>query len=128
MASKEQILVREFKLADLDSVKELINRTINVCYNGFYLREVMDYFEMYNWEGNILKAARDGYIVVVETQQRIVVTGSVIGNVILRVFVDPTYQKKGLGGMIMNALESRAAANGVKVLQLRALANAKKVL
>lgn len=126
MLSKEQMLVREFRLADLEGVKELISRTIDVCYNGFYLKEVMDYFDMYNWDGNILKAARDGYIIVAETQGRIVGTGSVIGNVILRVFVDPMHQKRGLGKMIMNELESLAAANGVKVVQLRALANAKK--
>jgi len=126
MLSKEQILVREFRTSDLESVKELINRTIDVCYNGFYLREVMDYFGMYNWDGNILKAARDGYIVVVETQGKIVGTGSIIGEVVLRVFVDPGYQRQGLGKMIMNELERQAATNGVKIVQLRALANARK--
>jgi GNAT superfamily N-acetyltransferase len=126
MVAKEQILVRQFQLADLDDVKKLINRTIDVCYNGFYLKEVMNYFDMYNWDGNILKAARDGYIVVAEMQGEIVGTGSVIGDVVLRVFVDPDHQKQGLGRMIMNELESRAAANGVKILQLRALANARK--
>jgi len=126
MVAKRQISVREFRLADLDSVKELINRTIDVCYNGFYLKEVMSYFDMYNWDGNILKAARDGYIVVVETQEKIVGTGSVIGSTILRVFIDPGHQKQGLGRMIMNELESRAEANSVKILQLRALANARK--
>lgn len=126
MIAKEQISVREFRLADLDSVKELINRTIDVCYNGFYLEEVMNYFDMYNWDGNILKAARDGYIVVVETQGKIVGTGSVIGDTVLRVFIDPDHQKQGLGRVIMNELEKRAEANGVKILQLRALANARK--
>ncbi len=126
MLSKEQILVREFRTSDLESVKELINRTIDVCYNGFYLREVMDYFGMYNWDGNILKAARDGYIVVVETQGKIVGTGSIIGEVVLRVFVDPGYQRQGLGKMIMNELERQAATNGVKIVQLRALANARR--
>jgi len=118
--------VREFRTSDLESVKELINRTIDVCYNGFYLREVMDYFGMYNWDGNILKAARDGYIVVVETQGKIVGTGSIIGEVVLRVFVDPGYQRQGLGKMIMNELERQAATNGVKVARLRALANARR--
>ena len=126
MLSKEQILVREFRTSDLESVKELINRAIDVCYNGFYLREVMDYFGMYNWDGNILKAARDGYIVVVETQGKIVGTGSIIGEVVLRVFVDPGYQRQGLGKMIMNELERQAATNGVKIVQLRALANARR--
>jgi GNAT superfamily N-acetyltransferase len=126
MTPKKQIVVRQFRLADLDSVKELINRTIDVCYNGFYLKEVMNYFDMYNWEGNILKAARDGYIVVVEKQGKIIGTGSVIGDTILRVFVDPGHHKQGLGKMIMNELEKQAEANGIEILRLRALANARK--
>lgn len=126
MLSKEQISVREFELSDLESIRELIKKTIDVCYNGFYFKEVMDYFDMYNWYGNILKVAREGYITVVEIQGKIVGTGGVIGDVILRVFVDPSYQKQGLGRMIMNELEMHAAASGVKVVKLRALANAKK--
>ena len=126
MLSKEQILVREFRTSDLESVKELINRTIDVCYNGYYCNKVMNYFDMYNWDGNILKAARDGYIVVVETQGKIVGTGSIIGEVVLRVFVDPGYQRQGLGKMIMNELERQVATNGVKIVQLRALANARR--
>ncbi len=126
MLSKEQISVRGFRLSDLENVKELINRTISISYNGFYVKEVMNYFDMYNWDGNILKAARDGCVVVVEAHGKIVGTGSVMGNVISRVFVDPGYQKQGLGKMIMKELERRAATNGVKTVQLRALANAKK--
>jgi len=126
MLSKEKISVREFELSDLESIRKLIKKTIDVCYNGFYFKEVMDYFDMYNWYGNILKVARDGYITVLEIQGKIVGTGSIIGNVILRVFVDPSYQKQGLGRMIMKELEMRAAADGVRVVQLRALANAKK--
>lgn len=126
MLSKEQILVRGFRLADLENVKELINRTIDVCYKGYYCNEVMEYFDMYNWDGNILKVARDGYIVVVEKQGKIIGTGSVVGDVISRVFVDPGQQRQGLGKMIMNELERQAATNGVKVARLRALANARR--
>ena len=126
MLSKEQILVRGFRLADLENVKELINRTIDVCYKGYYCNEVMEYFDMYNWDGNILKVARDGYIVVVEKQGKIIGTGSVVGDVISRVFVDPGQQRQGLGKMIMSELERQAATNGVKVARLRALANARK--
>lgn len=126
MLSKEQILVRGFRLADLENVKELINRTIDVCYKGYYCNEVMEYFDMYNWDGNILKVARDGYIVVVEKQGKIIGTGSVVGDVISRVFVDPGQQRQGLGKMIMSELERQAATNGVKVARPRALANARK--
>ncbi len=126
MLSKEQVLVRRFRSSDLESVKDLIHRTIDVCYNGFYLEEIMHYFDMYNWDGNILKVARDGHIVVAEMQGRIVGTGSIIGDTILRIFVDPAYQERGLGRMIVNELERQAAAKGAEIVRLRALTNAKK--
>ena len=126
MLPKEQVSVRKFKLSDLESVKDLIHKTINVCYNGFYLKEVMDYFDMFHWDGNILKVAREGHIMVAEIQRRIVGTGSIVRDTILRVFVDPACQRQGLGRMIMSELERQAATNGVKVVQLRALAAAKK--
>ncbi|MCX5636356.1 MAG: GNAT family N-acetyltransferase [Planctomycetota bacterium] len=126
MLSKEQIKVRDFELSDLEYVKDLVKRTINICYRDVYCKEIVDFFDMFHWDGNILKTARDGYIVVVEVQGKIVGTGSIIGGAILRVFVDPAYQKQGLGRMIMNKLEMRATANGVETVQLRALANAKK--
>lgn len=126
MLSKKQVKVREFELSDLEYVKDLIKRTINICYRDVYCREIMDFFDMFHWDGNILKTAQDGYIVVAEVQGKIVGTGSVIGSAILRVFVDAAYQKQGLGKMIMNELEMRAMANGVGTVQLRALANAKK--
>lgn len=126
MLSKEQIKVRDFELSDLEYVKDLVKRTINICYRDVYCKEIMDFFDMFHWDGNILKTAQDGYIVVAEVQGKIVGTGSLIGGAILRVFVDPSHQKQGLGRMIMNELEMRATANGVKTVQLRALANAKK--
>jgi GNAT superfamily N-acetyltransferase len=126
MLSKKQIKLREFELSDLEYVKNLIKRTIDICYRDVYCKEIVDFFDMFHWYGNILKTAQDGYIVVAEVQGKIVGTGGVIGGAVLRVFVDPAYQKQGLGKMIMNELEMRATANGVKTVRLRALANAKK--
>jgi GNAT superfamily N-acetyltransferase len=134
MSSKEQVRVREFEPSDLEEVRDLINRTINVCYGDFYLKEILNYFDMFHWGGNILKAARDGYTIVAdfgelsraESHGKIVATGSLAGEVILRVFVDPEHQKQGLGRMIMKELEMRASANGVQAVRLRALANARK--
>jgi len=125
MLPKEQIHLREFEPSDLDQVRDLINRTIRVCYGDVYLKEIMDYFDMFHWGGNILKGARDGYTVVAETRGKIVATGSLAGEAILRVFVDPAHQKQGLGRVVMKELEKHAAARGVQVVRLRALANAK---
>lgn len=126
MSSSQQVRVRAFEPPDLEGVSDLINKTIRVSYGDIYLKEIMDYFDMFHWGGNILKAARDGYTVVADRQGKIVATGSLAGEAILKVFVDPAHQKQGLGGMIMKELEKHAAASGVQTVRLRALANAKK--
>ena len=126
MSVKQEIRIRKFERPDLEEVKALIERTIDTCYDGYYCREVMDYFDMFHWPGNILKVAREGFVAVALIEGKIVATGSIIKDKILRVFVDPSYQKRGLGRMIMDALEKQAAAGGLKSVQLRSLANAKK--
>lgn len=126
MSSREQIQVRRLEASDLEEVGNLIKRTIDACYGDLYCKEIMNYFDMYHWGGNILKAARDGYTVVAETQGRLVATGSLAGEVILRVFVDPAHQKQGLGRVIMRELEAHAIAAGLQAVRLRALTNARK--
>jgi GNAT superfamily N-acetyltransferase len=126
MLLKEKVRVRRFEIKDLEEVKELIARTIEVCYGDYYLKEVIDFFGMFHWDGNILKTALDGYIAVAEVNGRITATGSLMDDFILRVFVDPKHQKKGLGRMIMVGLERQASARGVKVLRLRSLASSRK--
>jgi len=126
MSTKEKIRVRRFEIKDLEAVKALIERTINVCYGDYYLKEVIDFFGMFHWDGNILKTAQDGFVAVAEVNGKIAATGSLMDDFILRVFVDPRHQKKGLGRMIMDELERQAAARGVKVLQLRSLASSRK--
>lgn len=126
MSGKEKIRIRKFERQDLEEVKALIEKTIDTCYDGYYCREVMDYFDMFHWPGNILKIAHEGFVAVALIEGKIVATGSIIKDKILRVFVDPSYQKRGLGKMIMDELEKQAAANGLKSVELRSLANAKK--
>ncbi len=58
------------------------------------------------------------YILVAEQGRTVVGTGALVGSEILGVFVDPRCQGQGYGRALMNALEGRAAKNGVRMVQL----------
>ncbi len=120
MTGKNHLRVREFRETDLFAVKALIHRTLVVCYAGHYCPEAIRFFVNYHDEQAILRDARDGCIIVFEKAGRIVGTGTLAGNEIKRVFVDPACQQEGVGRLIMEQLENLAAGAGVPLVRLDA--------
>jgi GNAT superfamily N-acetyltransferase len=57
---------------------------------------------------------------VLDKAGRILGTGTVVGDEIKRVFVDPTFQKQGFGRRIVQHLEEAAALQGAKTVKLDA--------
>jgi GNAT superfamily N-acetyltransferase len=125
MPVKKEIRLRRFESRDLEEVDTLIERTINACCRRFCRKEIIAFFGMYRRQENILKTASDGYVTVADVNGKVAATGSLLGDLVLRVFVDPLHQKKGLGRMIMTALERQAASAGVEGLRLRSPAGAR---
>ena len=120
MTGRNNLSARTFRETDLFAVKSLIHRTIATCYPGHYCPEAVRFFENYHDEQAILGDARDGCTLVFEKAGRIVGTGTLAGNEIKRVFVDPACQRQGVGRLIMEQLENRAAATGVATVRLDA--------
>jgi N-acetylglutamate synthase-like GNAT family acetyltransferase len=120
------IRIRKFASSDLHAVKNLIRHTINICYSGVYPKEVIKFFLDYHNDRNILKEAKEGYTIVLRRNNRIVGTGTIIGDHILRVFVHPKLQKQGFGKLIMQKLEAKAVSAGVKTINLDASLPSKK--
>ena len=110
--------VRVFKETDLGQVKNLIDKTIDTSY-AYYPTEFINY-----WKNNvhskdsILKDALEGFTLVAELNKEIVGTGTLVGSEILRVFVNPRFQRKGIGKKIMSLLEEHARENGVDAVYL----------
>ena len=61
-----------------------------------------------------------------EKNNHIIGTGTIIDNHIMRVFVNPKFQKRGLGKLIMNKLEGKAISSGVNKVKLDASLPSKK--
>jgi GNAT superfamily N-acetyltransferase len=124
--SVNNVKVREFKKEDLSKAKKLIDRTIDANYSH-YPTEFIGY-----WKNNlhsktsILKDSICGFILVVESEEKIVGTGTLLGSEISRVFVDPIYQRKGIGKLIMIILEKQAIGKGVDVVHLTSTAASKR--
>jgi GNAT superfamily N-acetyltransferase len=120
MAKRTGIRIRRFSRSDLTAVKELIDSTIDICYSADYPKEAVQYFKQYHCEENILKGEEKGWTIVLEKNNRILGTGTIINDHILRVFVNPKFQKQGLGKLIMNKLEDKAISSGVNKVKLDA--------
>jgi GNAT superfamily N-acetyltransferase len=125
MRTREQPAIREFRVSDRFAVKSLVHRTIAVCYPAYYPLEAVRFFANYHDEKAILRDAHEGCTLVLEKAGRILATGTLVGEEIKRVFVEPGLQQHGLGRFIMRQLEGKAASWGVGVVRLDASLPAK---
>jgi GNAT superfamily N-acetyltransferase len=126
MSDHLDISIREFEQSDLPAVKALVDRTIDVCYTGAYCPEAIQFFKDWHSDQKILNDASRGHIIVLEMNGRVVGTGTLVGDEIKRVFVEPSLQKRGLGRIIMRRLEDKAAAVGIGSVRLDASLPSKK--
>jgi len=120
MIEKAQSSVRIFREADLMPLKSMIHRTIAVCYPGYYGAEAVRFFMNYHDEQAIRQDARTGCTVVLDKAGRPIGTGTLVGDEIKRVFVDPMAQRQGAGRRIMQYLEEQARSSGVVTVRLDA--------
>jgi GNAT superfamily N-acetyltransferase len=120
MRKRCNITIKKLKSSDVDTVRVMIQNTIDVCYPSHYNREAIKFFKDYHNNDNILKGAKEGYTIVLERNNQIVATGTIIDSHITRVFVDPAFQKNGFGKIIMQKVEAKALSAGVSVVKLDA--------
>jgi putative acetyltransferase len=126
MLNQANIHIRKLRRSDLATVKELIYNTIDICYSSGYPKEAIKYFKEYHCDKNILKGAAKGWTIVLEKGNHIIGTGTIIDNHIMRVFVNPKFQKQGLGKIIMQKLEDKAISSGLRKVKLDASLPSKK--
>ena len=114
------IRLRKMKEADLQSVYELVQDSIQVSYAGVYPPEAIEFFKNYHSPENILKDLNQGYIIVVESGGQILGTGTLLGTNVCRVFISPQHQRQGIGKIVANKLERKARSEGLEKLDLSA--------
>jgi GNAT superfamily N-acetyltransferase len=114
------ILIRPFQPGDLESVYELVHDTIDISYRADYSDRAIDMFKRYHSRESILENAPDGHILVAVIDGAIVGTGTLEGAHIRRVFVSPQHQRRGISKLIAAALEKKALAENIDVIDLAA--------
>jgi len=121
----KDIEIRRFNKKDLPAVYRMIQDTIAVCYSGFYPPEAIEFFKDYHNKENIIKDAAAGYTIVAECNGEIVGTGTLLDTNIRRVYINPLYQRQGIGKTITQRLEKKAFTMGLSNLDLEGSLNSR---
>ena len=125
MPEQNHISTRIFQPSDLIAVKSLVQITIDTCYSKVYPKEAVQFFKDWHCDEKILKSAKEGYTILLHQDTRIVGTGTIVDGEVMRVFVDPAFQRRGFGKLIMRKLEERAVSTGIDLVKLDASLPAK---
>ncbi len=108
--------VMNYRYATLQDARELteaVQNTIRQIYPDFYCEEIVTAFLELHCLENITQDIKHGNTIIVKLNGKIAGTGSIEdGRHITRVYVLPQFQRQGVGGFIMNVLESKIKANG----------------
>jgi GNAT superfamily N-acetyltransferase len=126
MPKRCDITIRKFNFSDLDTVRGLIQNTVDVCYSDVYSKEAVRFFKDWHCDENVLKDANEGHTIVLEKDCRVIGTGTFVGNEIKRLFVEPAFQKNGFGKILMQELEKKAFLADVGNVKLDASLPSKK--
>ena len=111
---------RTFRPDDLDRVHALCQRTIGLSYAGVYPPRAIAHFREHHGRDQIAADAAQGLTLVWERDGRLAATGTLLGDEIRRVYVDPACQRRGLGRTLMAALEQHARQQGIARVELYA--------
>jgi len=127
MSAGLQPELRLLRPGDVPAVQSVIYRTIDACYTGVYPGSAVAFFKQYHSQENIEQDAAAGRTFVLELGGRIVGVGALARSTIKRVFVDPEFQHRGFGTLIMARLEQEARVLGVTAVDLHASLPSKRL-
>lgn len=121
MTTQQNMTLRAFRPADLQAVRDLVAKTIDVSFASVYAPSAIRHFKQHHSDKEILDDAAGGYAVVLERGGEVVGTGALTAEgKVTRVYVRPDLQGRGLGRRIMAHLERRARSRGHQSVFLNA--------
>ncbi len=113
-----EIVIRVAGPSDVALVGNLARGVIRTSYAVAYPPGAIAFFLEYHSDDAIGKRIFSGTVLLAEMNGEAVGTGSLVGNEICGVFVRPDMQGRGIGGIIMDRLESIAEEKGVRLIEL----------
>jgi len=91
--------------SDFNTVRRIVETTINRIYPLYYPNDVVRFFLDHHAPESILADINAGCVYIFDADSVVIGTGTIHGREIARVFVLPEYQGRGYGSAIMKTLE-----------------------
>lgn len=99
-------MIRPAVLTESDIITELVRETIKAVYPKYYPAGAVEFFLAHHKPEKIASDIEAGKVYVILRDGVIVGTVTIDGNVIERLFVEPTKQGKGYGGKLLDFAEN----------------------
>lgn len=100
--------IRLFRKSDALRVSKLINRSVRIRDNSGYTKEQIDSLADYYSPKNFCLDLDKKVIYVCAEGNKILGTATLLKDYIMAVFIDPDYQRRGIGKKLMLILEKYA--------------------
>ena len=111
-------LIRNATNADALAISRIIIGTLRESNTLDYSSAIIDQVESSFSPSAILDLLTRRQVLVATTDSHIVATASLDQDVVRSVFVDPTWQGKGIGRQLMAMIQSIAIKDGVSLLRV----------
>ncbi len=112
--------VRSFAPADAEVVAALIGNTIRYSNSRDYPRAMLDSLIAYFTPDKLLQLAAERQCLVAEVDGRVVATAALDGTRLATFFVNPDHQGRGIGTVLLRALEEAALKAGLPAVYVDA--------
>jgi len=114
------LIIQNADINNIYEIQSLIYHTIDNNFVKIYPQSVNSYLKSYHSIQSISDDIRNGYCIIGKINNSIVATGTLINNYIKSLYVNPLFQRKGIGSIIINYLEQYAINNNVKEILIDA--------
>jgi GNAT superfamily N-acetyltransferase len=106
------ISLREFEHRDAPELSSLIAETLRRVNIHDYPYEAIEQLVPAYKPANLVQRSKSQHMVVAETGGQIVGTASIDGERVRNVFVESSFQRKGVGRALMSEIEAYALSHG----------------
>lgn len=111
---------RDFKDGDAEALSRVILKNLNKVKDKDYPQAVIDSMRTSITPAAITKLSKDKDVFVAEFDNQVVGLAALDGNLISSVYTDPSLQRKGIGRMLVEHLETAAREDGHKYSEVTA--------
>ena len=112
-----KISVREFEPKDAVAVSDVIRQAMRVTNSKDYSMEILAPLIEYYSPEKVLLLGKERICLVAEIDSQIVGTAALEKSELCTFFVRPDFQGKGIGSLLLKAIENIAAENKIKKIE-----------